>query len=284
MKKRVRYILEAKGKKITPDESVLQALPHREFRFANPLILIHHLGPQEIKPGSEFRIQPHPHRGFTPVTFQLQGEGYHKDNAGNDKLIKAGCVQWMFSGSGILHSEGPSKSMLKSGGVYEFIQVWINVPSGHKRDAPVYQSALRKDLPKIFGSKEVDLRLVSGNYDNVNGPINSYTPVISIFGEIKRGQRIQLMFQPGYWTVIYVAKGLICNHGESIMEHHLLIFEKENEEVIIIAEEDSLLLILSAEPISEPLAVKDNFVMNTPEEVDRAFADFKNGRFGDLDF
>jgi len=284
MKKKISYILEAKEKKITSDETVLQPLPHREFRFANPLILIHHLGPQEIRPGSSIRIHPHPHRGFAPVTFQLQGEGYHLDNAGNDKVIKAGGVQWMFAGRGILHSEGPSKKMLKTGGVYELLQIWINVPGRHKWDAPFYQSALQKDLPKISSLKEMNLRLASGAYDAFTGPMKNYTPVISIAGEIKGGQRIQLMFKPGYWTLVYVAKGSICVNGDSIGSHHLLIFEKENEEVIIHAEKDSFLLILSAEPIDEPVAAKDNFVMNTKEEVEQAINDFKNGRFGELNY
>ena len=104
MNKKIEHILLAREKKITEEETVKQPLPHKDFRFANPFIVIHHAGPVIIKPGSQSRIHPHPHRGFSPYTFMLQGEGYHRDNAGNDEIVQAGDVQWMFAGKGILHA------------------------------------------------------------------------------------------------------------------------------------------------------------------------------------
>jgi redox-sensitive bicupin YhaK (pirin superfamily) len=97
MKKRIDHILEGQEKQITKEETVRQPLPHSDFRFANPFIVLHHLGPSVIAPEQELRIHPHPHRGFAPVTFQLQGEGYHKDSAGHDSIVKHvtrnGCLQ-----------------------------------------------------------------------------------------------------------------------------------------------------------------------------------------------
>ncbi len=100
MEKKILHILTGRDKQITPEETIKQPLPHQNFRFANPFIVIHHLPPEEIKPGSQLRIHPHPHRGFSPVTFTLQGEGFHRDNAGHDNVVKAGDVQWMFAGKG----------------------------------------------------------------------------------------------------------------------------------------------------------------------------------------
>ena len=131
MKKRIDHILEGREKQITKEETVRQPLPHSDFRFANPFIVLHHLGPSAIAPGQELRIHPHPHRGFSPVTFQLQGEGYHKDSAGHNSVIKAGDVQWMFAGKGILHSEGPTANLLQKGGTQELLQLWVNVPKSH---------------------------------------------------------------------------------------------------------------------------------------------------------
>ncbi|MFS2185257.1 pirin family protein [Mucilaginibacter sp. Mucisp84] len=121
MKKVITHILAGREKKITAEETVRQPLPHKDFRFANPFIVLHHMGPEIITPGQTLRIHPHPHRGFSPYTIMLQGEGYHKDNAGNDEIIKAGDVQWMFAGKGIMHSEGPTAELLQKGGVQELI-------------------------------------------------------------------------------------------------------------------------------------------------------------------
>jgi len=284
MKKAISHILAGREKAITPEETVLQPLPHKDFRFANPFIVLHHLKPETIPAGAQFRIHPHPHRGFAPVTFMLQGEGYHKDNAGHDARIKAGDVQWMFAGKGILHSEGPTKELLQSSGIQELVQLWINVPKAHKWDEPFYQSATRGQQPRVLQQEGVDLRLASGEYDNATGPLKSFTPIIAISGTISQGERIQFTATPGYWTLIYLIKGRACINQESISSYNLVVFEQAGEEIILTAEEDTQILFLSAEPITEPVAAKDNFVMNTQEEIEQAIADYNNGIFGTLSY
>ena len=284
MKKSIEHILEGRPKAITPEETVLQPLPHKDFRFANPFIVLHHLKPETIPAGSAFRIHPHPHRGFAPVTFMLQGEGYHKDSAGHDGIIKAGDVQWMFAGKGILHSEGPTKELLQKGGVEELIQLWINVPAAHKWDDPFYQSATREMQPPILLQEGVDLRLASGSYDDVTGPLKSFTPIVSVSGTIRQGKRVQFTATPGYWTLLYLAKGTACINQETIAPYHLVVFEKANDEIILTAEEDTFVLFLSGEPISEPVAARDNFVMNSQAEIDQAMADYNDGIFGTLSY
>jgi len=284
MKKSIAYILKGREKFITKEETVLQPLPHKDFRFANPFIVLHHQLPKHIEPGSKMRIHPHPHRGFAPVTFMLQGEGYHKDNAGHDETVKAGDVQWMFAGKGLLHSEGPSQNILDSGGTQEFVQLWINVPKANKWDEPTYQSATKDQLPNVLQQEGVNLRLASGDYDGATGPVKTLTPVITIVGEISKGKRVQFPATPGYWTLLYITKGKICVNQETIEAHHLIVFEKQNDEIIVIAEEETQVLFLSAEPIDEPVAAKDNFVMNTLEETEQAIADYKKGVFGTLSY
>ncbi|MGF7231413.1 pirin family protein [Arachidicoccus sp.] len=284
MKKKITYILDGREKHITPEEKVLQPLPHKDFRFANPFIVLHHLGPDIIEAGQQLRIHPHPHRGFAPVTFQLQGSGYHKDNAGHEETINAGDVQWMFAGKGLLHSEGPSPALLEKGGTQELLQLWVNVPAKNKWDAPSYQSAKKETLPKAVQQNGVELRLASGRYYGFEGPLKSITPIISLIGEVAKGARIQLNAIPNYWALLYIIKGKILINCETIEAHNLLIFEKENDEIILSAEEDAQILFLCAEPILEPVAAKDNFVMNSQEEISQAMEDYKNGVFGTLNF
>lgn len=284
MKKAIEHILAGREKQITKEETVLQPLPHKDFRFANPFIVLHHQLPKYIEPGSTLRIHPHPHRGFSPVTFTLQGEGYHKDNAGHDNVVKAGDVQWMFAGKGLLHSEGPTQHFLDVGGTSEFIQLWINAPQSHKWDAPSYQYARKAQLPTVLEQEGVQFRLASGEYENKTGPIESFTPVISMIGEMEKGKRIQFTATPGYWTMLYVVHGRINVNMETVNEQHLIVFEKANDEIIVCAEETAQLLFLSAQPIDEPVAAKDNFVMNTAAEIEQAMEDYKNGKFGTLNY
>jgi redox-sensitive bicupin YhaK (pirin superfamily) len=284
MKKKIQHILFGREKQITKEETVRQPLPHIDFRFANPFIVLHHLTPKDIAAGQQLRIHPHPHRGFSPVTFMLQGEGYHKDSAGHNETIKAGNAQWMFAGKGILHSEGPSENLLKTGGVQELIQLWINVPKANKFNEPFYQSAIKEQQPQVLQQEGVNLRLASGTYDGKTGPLTSHTPVITVIGEVDKGRTLQMPATPGYWTLLYIAKGRVCINQESVAQYNLIVFEKDSEEIILTAEEDTQILFLSAEPIEEPVAAKDNFVMNTSEEINQAMADYKSGLFGLLEF
>jgi hypothetical protein len=284
MKKAIAHILKGREKKITAEETVLQPLPHADFRFANPFIVLHHMLPEAIKPGSALRIHPHPHRGFSPVTFMLQGEGDHRDNAGHSETVQAGDVQWMFAGKGLLHSEGPSKRILEEGGMQEFIQLWINAPKARKWDDPFYQTASRSTMPYVLEQEGVQLQLASGEYDGKTGPLKSFTPLISVRGVIQKGKRVQFNTTPGYWTLLYIISGSLCINQETVPEHHLVVFEKENEEIITVAEVDTRILFLSAEPIDEPVAAKDNFVMNAAEEVEQAISDYKAGKFGVLQY
>ena len=284
MKKKIDHILYAREKNITDEETVRQSLPHKDFRFANPFIVIHHGGPVTYQPGQHARIHPHPHRGFSPYTFMLQGEGFHRDNAGNDEIIKAGGVQWMFAGSGILHSEGPTNELLEKGGVQELIQLWINVPKANKWDKPFYQAATAEQLPRVIDQPGVQFRLASGDYNGQTGPIQNFTPVISMIGEIEAGRKIELNATPGYWTLLYVVKGKVVVNDQPVEMHHLVVFDKAAGDIEVSATENAQLLFLSAEPLEEPVAAKDNFVMNTAEETEQALADYKNGKFGSLSY
>lgn len=285
MQKAIEHILLGREKMITAEETVKQSLPHKDFRFANPFIVVHHAGPATIQPGQQSRIHPHPHRGFSPYTFMLQGEGFHRDNAGNDEIVKAGDVQWMFAGKGILHSEGPTTAMLEKGGVQELIQLWINAPQANKWDKPFYQSATKEQLPEVLKQEGVHLRLASGDYDGQTGPIQNFTPVISAVGEISKNKEVVFPAIPGYWTLLYVIKGsIVVNRQQAVDQYNLIVFSKEGNEFTITATEDTQVLFLSAEPLDEPVAAKDNFVMNTPEEIEQAIQDYKNGAFGELSY
>jgi redox-sensitive bicupin YhaK (pirin superfamily) len=284
MDKTIDFILKGKEKSIG-EETALQPLPHKDFRFASPFIVLHHMPPRRYPAGSPAkRVHPHPHRGFAPVTFMFQGEGYHKDSEGNSGLLRAGEVQWMFAGRGLLHSEGPTKELLEKGGDYELIQLWINVPAKYKMGKPYYQQTRKEDMPLLFTEEGIDLRLASGDYKNIKGPLQSYTPVISAFGSVQANKTFELVAKDGYWTLLYILEGSILVNEQEVQAHHLAIFSKAGAGIRISTKEKTKLIYLSGEPIEEPVAAKGNFVMNTQEEIMQAERDYAEGKFGALDF
>ncbi|WP_436491162.1 pirin family protein [Chitinophaga sp. ARDCPP14] len=286
MEKKILHVLEGREKHITDTEVVRQSLPTMQFRFANPFIVVHHMPAKYFAPGSpEDRLHPHPHRGFAPVTFMLQGQGYHRDNAGNAMTVTAGDVQWMFAGKGILHSEGPSEEFLKKGGNYELLQLWFNVPAAHKAEDPWYQYIKGTEMPAVAVKEGVHLTLVGGDYEGKTGPLKNFTPITAIWGNVEAGKAVTLTATRGYWTLLYVVDGKIEVNGTAVSGYHLVVFDKDDEQpdIHISALENTRLLYLCAEPINEPIAAKDNFVMNTAEETEQAIQDYKNGLFGTLE-
>ncbi|GAA0544069.1 pirin family protein [Chitinophaga japonensis] len=285
MYKQIEHILEGREKHIG-DDTILQSLPHKDFRFASPFVVLHHLPARSYPAGSPpERLHPHPHRGFAPVTFMFQGEGYHKDSLGNSGILEAGGVQWMFAGSGLLHSEGPSKAFLEKGGDYELVQLWVNVPARHKMEAPFYQHASHAQMPAISKDAGIRLHLASGTYQQLTGPVNrSFTPVTAIFGSMDINKTVRFPATVGDWTLLYVVDGaVIINDRQTVNKQHLVIFSKAGTEITVTAREQCRLLYLCATPIDEPVAAKGNFVMNTLEEIAQAEADFAAGKFGELD-
>jgi redox-sensitive bicupin YhaK (pirin superfamily) len=282
MDKNLDYVLQGKEKSIGSD-TVWQPLPHKDFRFANPFIVLHHLR-KTYSPGSNAeRLHAHPHRGFSPVTFMFSGEGFHKDSEGNSGVLKEGEVQWMFSGSGILHSEGPSPEFLKKGGQYEFIQLWINVPARYKMQKPAYQHAPGTAMPSISAEEGIDLKLASGEVGTHKGPLRSYTPVTAVFGSMKAHSPFEFTAPENGWTLLYILEGSLQVNSQEVPERHLVVFSREGTDIRLFASQDSRLLYLTGEPIDEPVAARGNFVMNTEEEINQAEMDFADGKYGKLD-
>jgi len=159
---------------------VKQPLPSQVLDGVSPFLLLHHAGPTTYQPGEIVsRLSPHPHRGFEPVTFLFSGNLHHKDSTGSEGFLESGDVQWMTSGSGIIHSEGPSAEFAQHGGTMELIQLWVNLPRAHKMTPPKYQDVKQRDMPVIHKGG-FDIRLVAGSFDGQEGPASTFSPLLSM--------------------------------------------------------------------------------------------------------
>src|SRR6516225_6970457 len=118
---------------------IRRALPTQRLNQVDPFIFIDYLFPTEVKSGDPLRIPPHPHAGFGVVTYLLEGEFFHRDSKGHDQIARSGDLNWMSSGSGIIHSEGPTDEFLKRGGNLSLMQVWINLPASQKFILPTFR-------------------------------------------------------------------------------------------------------------------------------------------------
>jgi len=265
---------------------VAQPLPVHAMRHADPFLLLHHAGPQRFEPGATaHRIDPHPHRGFEPVTFVFRGNVLHRDSLGNAGTIGPGEVQWITSGSGIIHSEGPTPELQEAGGELELIQLWINLPASKKMMTPAYQELHAADIPVVtLLEGGCTINVVAGSYANVTGPAVTQSPLMAAMGTMKAGASGSIA-APDFSTVLlYVLNGSVRINGEHVVDRHRLVrFTSEGSTIELDVVSDGSFLLLGGEPLNEPIAMYGPFVMNTEDELHTAMHDYATGRMGSLD-
>ncbi|MGB0390322.1 MAG: pirin family protein [Salibacteraceae bacterium] len=281
MKKSVLKIVNSQPVRMG-DVIIGQPIPQGTLDEVNPFILLHHAGPKKIsvhEPG--FFVPPHPHRGFEPVTFVFQGEVEHKDSLGNESVVKAGGVQWITSGSGIIHSEGNPKSFIEKGGVMEIIQLWINLPSSLKMSPPNYQAFDQSDIPQIKQHKSV-VNIISGEMKNERGPINSLTNISAFTVVLDKDGLAKIDLPKDQNALVFQLNGNTIVNDSELRSQQLLQLNAEGSKVDIKANEPSKLLILAGEPILEKKAMWGPYVMNTQTEIMEALRDYEKGKMGFL--
>lgn len=263
-----------------------QALPLRGIEQIDPFLLIHHWSHQY--PGSqhqsELGVGPHPHRGFAPVTFIFKGGVHHRDSLGTSEVVYEGGTQWMNSGSGLIHSERPTKEIAENGGDFELVQFWINAPASRKMDPPKYQPLTKEQTPKVLKSNSlVESFLVAGAYNDIEGPIATYSEMLVMRMNFE-ANGVQIYTVPkDFNTLLYQLDGVISVNGsEPVHGKNLIWFENDSEDIEITGLEDSRVMLLAGKPINEKIATYGPFVLNTEEELNQAILDFQAGKMGSL--
>ena len=263
---------------------VKQPLPNSQVDGLSPFILLHHAGPSKHAPGEiKARLSPHPHRGFEPVTFLFSGSLHHIDSTGSEGFLNAGDVQWMTSGKGIIHSEGPSEEFAKNGGTMELVQLWINLPRENKMTEPKYQDIKSTQIP-LVESNGFRTRVVAGEYGREKGPAKTFTSINAFMVEFDEVGKAEYDIPADHNLVIYVLEGSIRSSGQNINALEMAVFEKSEGSLTLEALSPGKLLLLSGTPINEPVVSYGPFVMNYPGEIKQAIMDYEMGKMGELDF
>lgn len=255
-----------------------RAFGNSEVPLLDPFLLLddfHSNNPEDYIAGFPW----HPHRGIETVTYVLEGRVEHGDSMGNEGIIEPGDVQWMTGGSGIIHQEMPKGD---NGHMWGF-QLWVNLPSTHKMMEPRYREVKNNQIPEVIKGDNIKIRVISGEVGNKRGPVQDivvdieYLDVtIPLFTEFEHN------IQKGYKAFAYVIEGRGHFDQEEpalIGAEHLVIF-KDGDEVKISTDDEKLrFLLISGKPLGEPVAWSGPIVMNTQEELETAFKEYRNGTF-----
>ncbi|MEM7104809.1 MAG: pirin family protein [Bacteroidota bacterium] len=260
-----------------------QPLPIERVNQIDPFLLIQH-GVGEIEPGSDHRklgVGPHPHRGFSPVTFIFKGSIHHRDSLEHSDVVEEGGTQWMHAGKGITHSERPGEKLALQGGESEIVQFWVNSPPLNKMDIPYYQPISKEETP-IIHKNNSKIAIVAGQFEGISGPAKTLTPQILLRLTNKEGDHYSIKIPEDYNCLIYLLDGQLEVNGQDVNAEQMIWFKREGKIIDIKTKKDTRALLLSGEPIDEPVVSYGPFVMNTQTEIMEAIRDSQTGKMGIL--
>src|SRR5215470_5412196 len=195
----------------------------------SPFLLLDYGGPANFPPTSERRgVGEHPHRGFETVTIVYRGEVEHRDSSGGGGKIGPGDVQWMTAASGIVHEEFHGREFARRGGMFEMVQLWVNLPAKDKMAPPRYQGIVSSQIPtQPLPDGHGLVRVIAGEYAGAKGPANTFTPIHVWDLRLTSDQRTDLAVPDGYTTALVVLKGALrVNGSEPIAMAEVGLFDR----------------------------------------------------------
>ncbi len=218
----------------------------------------------------------HPHRGFETVTYMLDGRMRHADNKGNVGLLGPGSVQWMTAGRGIVHSEMPEQEE----GLMRGFQLWINLPATEKMCPPAYQDLPADAMPVVETATGADIKVIAGTYAGARGPVDAKTTApLYLDVVLEAGGRATLPVPEAHNAFVYVYEGAVVIGGTRVPAGTLGVLRLGDHVTLEAGATPARAILVAGKPLREPVAKYGPFVMNTPEEIHQAVADFRAGKF-----
>jgi redox-sensitive bicupin YhaK (pirin superfamily) len=261
---------------------IKNVLPSRTLKQVDPFLLVHHMK-HAVKPGAELRLPPHPHAGFEVVSYLLDGEFFHRDSKGHDQVATGGDINWMTSGNGIIHSEGPTPSFLQAGGPLQMLQLWINLPADKKTQDASFRHYASADLPEQT-TDGVWVKTLIGNYGDTAAPVATHTPMFLYHVKVKAGALFTLPVFNSYSSALYLLNGKIKLLGQDVKTGQLADFHIDGDQIAFTAVEDTELIVFGGQPLKEKVVSYGPFVMNSFEEIQEAIGRYEHGKMGELSF
>ncbi|XP_046575343.1 LOW QUALITY PROTEIN: pirin-like protein [Haliotis rubra] len=252
----------------------------------DPFLMLDHIGPTEHKPGEALGAPDHPHRGFETVTYVIDGGVKHQDSAGNKGVLKAGWVQWMTAGSGVVHSEMPTDDLLKNGGKQEGFQLWVNLPSKNKMMEPRYQEVPAETIPSVkTPDGNVIVKVIAGESLGAKSTIETLIPIMFLDIHLKAESQFSQTIPESCNGFVYVWRGAGFV-GHNLLPAHMgqigVLGETGSEVLLKAGTQDCHVLLVCGQPINEPVVQYGPFVMNTQAEIDQAIEDYRAGKLGEI--
>jgi redox-sensitive bicupin YhaK (pirin superfamily) len=244
--------------------------------MVGPFIFFDHIGPNEMPPGYGIDVRPHPHIALATVTYLFAGEMDHRDSLGSHQTIKPGDVNWMLAGRGIVHSERTGPEARRSGGPLHGIQSWVALPTAEEESAPRFDHHPAATIPHLTRPGAA-LQIVAGTAYGARSPVGVCSPTLYVAATLEAGATLPLPDEHPE-RAIYVVEGEVSVGGRQLAPGTMVVFHAGPAEVRALV--PSRFVLIGGAPVDGERHIWWNFVASSPERIERAKTDWKEGRFG----
>ncbi|RCV39967.1 hypothetical protein SETIT_9G013900v2 [Setaria italica] len=253
--------------------TVRRSIGRHELRNLDPFLML-----DEFSVSKPAGFPDHPHRGFETVTYMLEGAFTHQDFAGHKGTIRAGDVQWMTAGRGIVHSEMPAGD-----GVQKGLQLWINLSSKDKMIEPRYQELQSKDISRAE-KDGVEVRIIAGEAFGVRSPVYTRTPTMYMDFTMRPGSQLHQPVPEGWNAFVYIidGEGVFGREKSAPVSAHHCIVLGDGDGISVWNKSGAPLrfALVAGQPLGEPVVQHGPFVMNSRAEIQQAMEDYYYGKNG----
>jgi len=257
--------------------SVRRVIPQRSVRHVGPFVFFDHIGPADFPAGQGIDVRPHPHIGLATVTYLFAGALRHRDSLDNDQTIRPGDVNWMTAGRGIVHSERTPDAERAAGQHMHGIQIWVALPRDFEETEPSFHHHAAADLPQ-FEIGGVRLRLIVGDAFVRHSPVRTFSPMFYLAADFAANTRFELPAEHEE-RAVYATDAVLDVCGVSVNPGQIALLPAGNPFEIGTGSATRA-LILGGAPLDGERHLWWNFVSSSPERIERAKADWVEGRFG----
>ena len=254
--------------------TVRRVLPAADRRSVGPFVFFDHMGPAEFAPGKGIEVRPHPHIGLATVTYLFEGEIMHRDSLGFVQPIRAGAVNLMTAGRGIVHSERAGDD-LNSVSRLHGIQSWMALPDDQEEMEPAFVHHPADDLPELQRDG-VTVRVIIGEAYGQRSPVETLSSMLYLECRMPAGSVLTLP-QGQQELAAYVVGGQVQIDGQAYADGVMAV-AKQGASLSLHAKTDSRVMVIGGDPLGQR-HVWWNFVASSKERIEQAKQDWKSGRF-----
>ncbi|CAN7143200.1 pirin family protein [Rhizobium sp. LjRoot254] len=257
-----------------------QLLPSLGNRMVGPFVFLEQLGPTVFEAGQGFDMRPHPHVGLAAVTYLIDGELVHRDSLGSVETIRPGEVNWMTSGSGIVHSERTSSASRLKGGAFLGVQAWVALPSSFEGSAPNFTHHGLLSVPRTC-AEGVEFTLIAGQSDGLISPVQTLSEMVLADIVLTSGARYQVKPDQAERAIYVMAGELeIVGRNRRLAEGAFIVLPMGRDVVLKApAFHSARILLMGGEPFPEPRYMYWNFVSSSADRIEQAKSDWRRRLF-----